>query len=320
MRRTGRIVVLALTLLGAGCTWLEKFRGRGDGAQTGDVPKATADKLVARLNQNAAAVQVVHYPDVSITLDGPDVPIGAGSLANSSLTAARPKLFLLRAGKNVRSELLTVGSNDREFWLYGDVPGQDRMLLVCAHDDFPKAAAKLPVPIDPDWALVALGMAPLDPESTLYRAETDTRRREYRLIREATTPSGRKVEQTTVFSSDEPSGSQPLVRQHLITEPGGRKVIARADITSVWRVPGSEGAEVPTDMTLEWPEQRFKMRLKLRQPTVNEPLDPARLTDFNRPELRGVVPVNLADATFRPSVHRGTTPGERRGIFGLRRD
>ena len=77
---------------------------------------------------------------------------------------------------------------------------------------------------------------------------------------------------------------------------------------------------MPTDLTLEWPEQKFKMRLKLRQPVVNEPLDPARVRElFGRPEVRGVTPVNLADATYRP-LARGAAPPDRRGLFGGRRD
>ena len=307
----------------SGCTWLDKVRGRSDVAATGEVPRVSAERLVARLNQQAAVVKVVRYPDVAITLDGPDVPAAGESLANSSLIAAQPRLFLLKAGKNIRSDLLQVGSNEREFWLVGDVPGQDKLFLVCAHEDFPKAAAKLPVPFDPEWALLALGMTGTDPDPARYRpVVTDDRLRTYTLSREATTPGGRKVEHHTVFAADEPTGTQPLVRQHRITEPGGKKVIARADVTSVYRVPGTNGAEVPTDLTLAWPEQKFTMRLRMRNPEVNEALDPARTRElFTRPEVRGVTPVNLADASFRPAVYRGTGPAEpRRGLFGWRRD
>lgn len=322
MRRTSRLLLLGAVLGGTGCTWLDKFRGKGEVAQAqgGDVRQATAEQLVNRLNQNAAAVSVVKYDDVSITMSGPDVPIGAGSLANSSLLAARPRMFRLSAGKNLADNLVQVGSNDREIWMYGDVPGQDKVLLVCAHEDFPKAAHKLPVPIDPDWALLALGLKGADPNPALYRAETDIKRRQYTLTRDVTTPGDRRVEQTTVFAADEPRGTEPLVRQHVIAEPGGKKVIARADIVSVYRVPNSDGAEVPTELTLELPERQFKMRLRLRTPKVNEALDPAVVQQlFGRPDVPGVTPINLADAQFKPTA-RGAAPAERRGIFGWRRD
>jgi hypothetical protein len=284
------------------------------------VRRATAAELVDRLNRQADAVRSVHYEDVSIILDGPDVPAAGRSMASSSLTAARPRLFLLKAGKNLRSDLIQVGSNDREFWLIGDVPTQDKLFLVCAHEDFPKAAHKLPVPIDPEWAMVALGLSGTDPDVSLYSADTSDRLRQYTLTRQATAPDGRRVEVTTVFAADEPTADQPVVRQHVITDPATRKVIARADITRVYRVPNAGWAEVPTELKLEWPEQKFTMTLRLREPVVNGAVNPQ---DFARPEVRGVVPVNLADATFRPSVYRGAGPTEPRrglGLFNRRRD
>ncbi len=305
------------TCLLSGCTWLDKIRTRPDGAATatGGVTPARAEQLVERLNQNAQAVSVVRYDDVSITLDGPDVPVGGGSLANSSLIAAKPRLFRLNAGKNIRRDLLQVGSNEQEFWLYGDVPGQDKMFLVCAHKDFPKAANKLPVPIDPDWALLALGLIGTDPDVSLYKADTNTRRREYTLTRDVTAPGGRKLERTTVFAADVPTGDQPLVKRHVISEPGGKKVVATADVLSVYRLPGNEQAEVPTKMVLEWPEQKFKMTLRMQTPVVNEPLDPARVQEwFGRPAT-DTRPQNLADVTFQPTA-RGAAPAERRGVFG----
>lgn len=311
--RVPRPAVVLAVLLGSGCTWLDKVRGRGDAAPTGEVRRVTAEGLVDRLNRQADAVRSVSYESVAITLSGPNIPAVGESMANSSLTAARPRLFLLNAGKNIQSNIVQVGSNEREFWLYGDVPSQDKVYLVCAHEDFPRAAHKLPVPIDPEWAMVALGLSGTDPNPALYRADTDQRRRQYTLTREVTAPDGRKVERTTVFAADEPAGDQPLVRQHLITEPGGRKVIAKADVARVHRVPNAGWAEVPTEMSLEWPEQKFTMTLRLRYPQVNQPVDPAL---FTRPEVRGVTPVNLADATFRPSVYRGAGPAEpRRGGF-----
>ena len=314
MRPTGRLLVFTAVLLGAGCTWLDKFRTReGTPAATGDLTRATADRLVERLNQNAQAVSVVRYDDVSITMDGPEVPFGGGSLANSSLIAARPKLFRLNGGKNLKRDLVQVGSNEQEFWMLG----ADGTFVVCSHQDFPKASRKLPVPIDPDWALLALGLSGTDPDVNLYKARTDDRRREYTLTRDVTAPNGRRLERTTVFAADVPTGDQPLVKRHVISEPGGKKVVATADVLSVYRLPGTDGAEVPTKMVLEWPEQKFKMTLNLRTPAVNEPLDAAAIQrEFGRPAT-GARPQNLADDTALPAA-RGAAPAERRGVFGWR--
>jgi hypothetical protein len=313
----------AFCILTSGCAWLDRLKARTDGATataTGEVRPARADELVARLNQQAAVVKVVRYPDVAIDLDGPDVPVK--SLGNSQLVAAQPRMLLLKGGKVGFSGLVEVGSNDREFWLSLDAPATEKLYLYCAHQDFPQAAGKLPVPFDPEWALLALGLTGVDPDAARYTADTDPRKRTYTLKREATTPGGRRVDQYVVFAADEPAGTRPLVQQHFITEPGNlRRVIAQADIASVYRVPNSGGAEVPTDVTLRWPEQKFSMRLRMRNPVVNEALDPEQVRRmFTRPDARGVTPINLADASFRPTSARGQAPDQpRRGIFNWRR-
>ena len=74
--------------------------------------------------------------------------------------------------------------------------------------------------------------------------------------------------------------------------------------------------QVPTLVVLDWPQHQFKMEMKLRRPAVNESLTDAEAAQlFTRPAVRGVTPVNLAEAPRGgiPSGARGATPGERSG-------
>ena len=81
-----------------------------------------------------------------------DVKQGGGlsfALNDSSLVRTG-RNFLLVGGRHIASNLVNIGSNDREFWMYTKVP--EKTYLFCSHADFPQASRQLPVPFDPDWA------------------------------------------------------------------------------------------------------------------------------------------------------------------------
>lgn len=317
MRPLARAFVPAFLLAPAvGCEWMEKMKSSTKDGLTqtsGPLRSATAPELVGYLNAQAAQVQSIRYPDVYI-----DVKSGKGpsvALNDSSLVCARPRNFLLVGGRHIASNLVNIGSNDREFWMYTKYP--ETTFLYCSHAEFPQAGRQLPVPFDPDWALQALGMTTYDP-AMAYQVETDTRNREHRLSWDATTPQGVQVRREIVFAADDTRGREPQVKRHLILTPAN-KLIASADVKEVATVPvGTESqtgraayVQVPTRVALAWPQQDFRMDLNLRKPTVNERIpEPDLQRLFTRPQIDGVNPVNLADARFTPSSYRGATPGD----------
>lgn len=311
------IPVVAVALVN-GCTWLDRLAQRDDRQQqVGEMAPASAPELVAYLNRQAAAVTALRYPNVSISVTSPQLD---GTLGDSWLVAAKPRYFFLNGGKGIAADLVKIGSNESEFWMLtkGGM-GAEPQLIYCAHADLPKAAHKLPVPFDPDWAMAALGMVEYDPTPGNYRVDDSRPNRTHTLTTGGTTPDGRPVIREIVFSGGENIGTQPRVRQHVIRDATTKDVIARADIKRVTQV---RGVEVPTKVTLDWPQQKFKMDLDLGTPKVNEPITDADVRNwFTRPAVRDLTPINLATAPFRPSSYRGATPGPERsrGIFGNRR-
>jgi len=317
MRPVARLLLPALLLAPAvGCEWMEKMKSSTKDGVThvgGPIKPATAPELVGYLNTQAAQIQSIRYPDVNIEVkSGKDPSI---NLNDSSLVCAKPRNFLLVGGRHVMSNLVNIGSNDREFWMYSKYP--EKTFLYCSHAEFPQAGRQLPVPFDPDWALQALGMTTYDP-GLAYKVDTDAKNREHRLSWDTTTPQGVPVRREIVFAVDETNGREPQIKRHLILTPAN-KLIASAEIKEVTTVPVGRDpqtgktayAQVPSRVVLTWPQQDFSMDLQLRKPTVNERLSDAEMRSlFTKPTIDGTNPVNLADARFTPSSFRGTAPGD----------
>src|SRR5688572_23004096 len=123
MRPAVRFLLPALLLAPAvGCEWMQKMKSTKDGLTHagGPVKQVTAPDLVGYLNGQAGQLQSVRYPDVYV-----DVKSGKGmsvALNDSSLVCAKPRNFLLVGGRHIASNLVNIGSNDREFWMYSKYP------------------------------------------------------------------------------------------------------------------------------------------------------------------------------------------------------
>lgn len=318
MRPVARLLLPALLLFApaVGCEWMEKMKTSKDGLTRagGPVSPATSSQLVGYLNTQASQLQSIRYTNVYI-----DVKLGGGpsiALNDSSLVCAKPRNFLLVGGRHIAANLVNIGSNDREFWMYTKVP--DKTYLYCSHAEFPQAGRQLPVPFDPDWVLQALGMTTYDP-NVAYKVDTDQKNGEHRLSWDTTTPQGVPVRREIVFSGWETTGKQPQVKRHVIYS-SANKVIATAEVREVAAVKvgrdpqtGKDAfVQVPTVVTLSWPQQESRMDLDLKKPTVNERMSESEIrTLFARPAIDGTNPINLADARFTPSSNiRGATPGD----------
>jgi hypothetical protein len=318
LRAVTTVSAVAAVTLGAGCEWLDRMKTKDAGVKTagGPVEAKTAADLVGYLNWQANSIQSVRSNDVYIELQvGKDKE--RWTLNDSSLVCAKPRNFLLVGGRPVMSNIVQIGSNEREFWMAAKLPDPG-MYVYCSHADFPQAGDRMPFPFDPDWALQALGMSAYRPELN-YTIKTDEKAREHQLWYDTTTPQGTPVRRVVAFAADRDVGTQPRVRRHLILDRDN-KPLASADIReAAWVAVGTDPqgktltVQVPTKVTLDWPQQQFKMAIEVRRPKVNEPISPAEATQlFTRPTISGVTPVNLAREPFRPSSYRGATPGDGR--------
>jgi len=323
MRKVFLLTAFAALVLVTGCEWLDRMKdpSKTDGkGAIKPVDSKSAPELVGYLNRQSGYVNSVRFSDAYI-----EVYVGKDkerwTLNDSSLVCAKPRNFLLVGGRHAMSNIVNIGSNSQEFWMYSKFP--DQMFVVCSHADFPTAGEKLPFPFDPDWALQALGMTEY-PTNLNYTAEANERQREIWLNFDATTPQGVPVKRVVVFAAEQATGTQPQVRRHLILDAAG-KMIAAAEVRDVSTVqvgtdPQSRQpiyAQVPTRVALDWPQQQFKMEMKLGKPKVNERLSETETGKlFARPTFDGVKPTNLAQVKFDPSSFRGATPEGSTKPFG----
>ncbi len=311
MRRGVRLLLATATLFPVGCNWI---KGSGGGTAK-DPPKRPASTpaevrpaadYVAYLNRQAGYVQTVRYNDLnlSVSMPGQSVP----GLNNGMVVCGKPNNFRMKAGLVAMGTQLDVGSNAQELWMY--VKPSDPQYTFCSHADFPKYQDALPVKFEPAWVLQALGMADYDP-ARRYEMQQDAGRGAVYLTYPDTTTNGEPVLKVTEFAASDVSGtSAPQVRRHLVLTPDRKQIIASATVTKVTEKtvgtdPVSGGpavVKVPTEVTLEWPQQKVKMDLQLGQIVVNERMTPDLYDNlFRRPaEIRSAKPVNLADYLSAP--------------------
>ncbi len=317
-----RRIALSLGFLAAlglvtGCAWLDKIKDPAKAPATGPLKPKKAEEFVSYLNRQSASIQSVRYDDVSLKATIPGQP-WVPALRSGVMVAQKPKNFRMQAGLALGGDQLDIGSNAQEFWMYVKQPKPT--YLFCTHADFPKVQDDLPVPFEPDWILQALGMASYDPNRK-YEVEIADKQRAYYLRYEDTTPAGQKVTKVTEFAGDPAEGSVPQVRKHLIltqTKTGWQTLMS-AEIHKVTVLDagpdGSTGqrayVQVPTEVTLDWPQQKVKLALTLGRAQLNIS-EKAAL--FSKPAtIDNASPVNLADfrSNGMPSgLIRGATPGD----------
>jgi hypothetical protein len=295
----------------SGCEWL-KFGKEKDTAPkfSGPIPRRDKAELVAYLNQQASLLRTVSYTDVSATIieNGGEL----GTLNDSELYSAQPRYFRLIGKHTLGGRFVDIGSNDREFWMYAKPIGRDNFFY-CSHDDYSRGAAQLPVPFDPDWVMMALGMTNYDPAAE-YETQARDREGTYVLYQKTTTRKGDPVTKATVFNVDWNSGKQPAVKSHIIYD-ARNQVLCQASIKSVRTITtrsldGNRPAmlQIPTQVVLSWPQQKFEMDMRLGGEKVNDDFSDTAAKIFQRPKISGSTAIDLATYNFRPASYRGQSP------------
>jgi len=290
-------------LLGSGCKSIFGPTPDREPKPTGEIPQRSAKDLVDYLNRQAAAVQSISYTDVSVQAseNGRDMP----RLGDSYLYAAKPHNLRLVCGTIATSGEVDLGSNDREFWMYVkrmDSPNY----FYCSHEEFARGAGKkFPIPFDTDWVMQALGLAGYS--ETGFEVSINKTHRKYMLEQKTTAPNGQPVRRIIAFNADHDGGRKPVVAKHWILDEKNA-ILASAEIVKVKTVPvNGSYVQVPGEVILEWPQQKFRMRLVLDGEKVNEDLRDRQAALFNRPQIRGANPIDLATYNFEP-----TARGQRR--------
>lgn len=312
----------AATLVAPGCTWLEGLKPSSSKSPTTPLEQRPAESFARYLNEQANAIDSISYEDVSVT-------VGTGGIIEPDLSAyiecSKPRSFRMKASHALQSGQLDVGSNDEKFWMYvRHVPKGQPQYVYASHADLASGRASLPIPFDPDWVYMALGMSGVDDPSKATR-EIDQNRREYILSYPARTPQGYTVKKMTCFAGDDQKGNSPQVKWHAVVDPKTNKSIATADITKVKRMEITNPktgqfalVAIPTEVKLNFngpDNQKLKLDLTLRRERVNPTYSAAQMTHLfqMQPEINGATPVNLANGSWIQGTTnaRGQMPGRR---------
>jgi hypothetical protein len=192
-----------------------------------------------------------------------------------------------------------IGSNADEFWFWA--AKAEPYLFHCSYGDLNEGKCRLPIPIQPDWLLEAMGAAPCAPAD---QYELKVRDKTYELILNAKSPRGEPIRKIIVMNQRPTQAPEPQVIAHIIQNERGVD-LCKAEIKRVQFV---NGALIPYEMKLtssltDKPADKFEMTLTLRDPRVN---DPALIQDqerqaklFTRPSLQDIQPFDLA---MRPDM------------------
>ena len=268
MRMLGLCFILSLPLM-AGCEFLKHNKTKSIVAPPQDLGNGlpSSDKLIGYLNREADKLSVIESNDVSLVanVQGRRMPGLTGTML-----CEKPRNFRL-TGDAVATQYVDIGSNGDQFWFW--VKDGDSPLYFCSYADYEKGA-KLPLPFQPEWVVQALGMAKYDPAKE-YKvvAKGDT----YELV-ENTTVQGIPVRKSTIFNARNVTDpTQPQVVGHVIQNAQTGKTILHATIrrmryASYSSPEGERSVAYPSDILLEWPEEKLSMTMKIGKATVNHKL------------------------------------------------
>jgi hypothetical protein len=292
-------ISLALTTLLAsvGCNSFFSFIHRDPqrtAANPTDVP--TTEALVNYLNDNARKIQGLSAVTVDIDCRADKQVVGL----SGKLACQKPRDFRLKADV-AGTQFVDIGSNNEEFWFWvkqGDMP----YVFHCKHSELGRAQA-LPIPFQPELILAALGAAEFDPTKT-YERKVNPETIE--LIERVKSPQGKDQLKVVVFNrapvAKDKDKSQVAAYNLKDAETGN--VICQAIVLRTY--PPSQatnGAVVPYQVELTWPEQKVRMKLTLGglQVRTFTPQESALL--FNRQNLGNRPSYDLA--TGKPDAPTG---------------
>jgi hypothetical protein len=302
MRRWTFVLVLAsVSLVGCSSTRWNMFGGAGGRTDTGYLENPTREKLVYFINFNADRVQSVKCDHMYIQCSqgGPLRPsIGL----DGTMACEKPRNFRLVAKLGLSgTQELDMGSNQEEFWYW--IARGDPYQFHCPYRALEEGRVqRMPLPIQPDWIIEALGIAKCGPvESYSVVAKRDT----VELVEKARSPQGRVVRKVTVFRRSRAANGSPQVMAHLLIDEATNKEICSATITQSQIVSDERGVQVvlPKKVAFWMPEGKIKLAMTLDEVKVNTSVPRPDLV-FTRRPMPNIRSYDLAQGRFDSSIQR----------------
>jgi hypothetical protein len=282
-----RHVVFGWTLpalvLATGCTTTKWNMNRKEEVQvTTQVPSAAA--LVKYLNDNADRVKSVRCASLDLQCSQGLRSVGL----SGQMVCQKPRNFRLSA-KVFGQQELDLGSNDQEFWFW--VKRGAPYQFHCSHQALAEGRVRqLPFPVQPDWIIEAMGIAPYGPAEKYQVVNRGTT---WQLVERTRSPQGQAIRKVTVFRAKPAPAGSPQVLAHLLLDDATGNEICAAEVTQVV-VDRGTGAVLPRKVVLRWPAEKIKLTMTLDDVTVNGQIARPDLL-FTRAPLNGVKSLDLAE-------------------------
>ena len=298
-------MLLTWTLTAAGCQWMSGGFLRATGPQAPVVmqPNATAQQIVAAVNQNTGRVRTYSTSTAKFSVPG----MAALPILRGNIALERPHRFRLAANSIVGPEI-DLGSNDQELWFWVK-RNSSPALYFCRHDQFATSGARQMLPIDPTWIGDALGLVELDPNIP-YQGPFPRADGSLELRATISTPTG-PMERVVVV---DPTRAWVL-EQHLYDlsvapngasgigiNGAGRALVASALAKNFFYDPVAQ-VSLPRKVTIRVPRSDLALAIDVGQVIVNAPLgNPGQLWAMPTTKPR----VDLG--TTSPNLVMGTSP------------
>lgn len=275
-------MLLILTVVassGASCSpgWRNPWASLGPPAPSVLAAGATAQHIIAAVNQNTARIQTYVANSATITVPGMPGPMLQGNIA-----IERPQRFRLRAGTVLSGPELDLGSNEQLFWFWvkRNVPPA---LYYTRHDQYTTSAARQVLPVEPSWLMDALGLITLDPNAT-YEGPFARSDGSLELRSQVATPSG--AMSRVVFI--EPNTAQ-VMEQHLYNASG---TLVASAVAKRHRYDAVNQVSLPEQVSINVPGAQLALTLDLGPIVVNQPIADAQM--FALPVIEGFPAVDLS--------------------------
>jgi len=253
-------LLTALGALGVGC---RSFQLRPSfGARDVVASAASKDEVVALVNRNITGRPesggLISWRCMQAKFQMPPMP----GCAPGTIIVEAPRNFRLRVAHPIGGgDLLDVGSNPEEFWIW-----QKEMnppyLLTSHHDDLPLALQQFKVPFQPDWIMEVLGVIPID--GSRYELHATPGKPWMELATTGIAPSGETLRK--VVRVDTRRG---WVLEHLLWGANG-KLIASAELSDHRLDPATQ-IVTPRRIRIHWPEADMDLKITLDHLEVNPP-------------------------------------------------
>ena len=293
LRTLGLGILIVLT---AGCestrwNWLERDTANKPPPNTG--AGVSAASLVSYLNDNAGRVRSLKVDDLAIDASIDSKPFGL----RGRIFAEKPRNFRMKVTVLGKDEV-DIGSNFDEFWFWA-AKNPDPRQFFCSYKDLNEGRVRaMPLPIQPEWVMEAMGLGPYGPPDKYQVDSQDPKT--IRLIERTKSPQGQMVRKVIVMQRQPVRLPQPQVTQYLLLDDAtGQEVCSAHIITTT--IDRATGAILPYKMELRMPTQKMSMLLRMDGLSVNGAIGPMV---FQRQPMTGVQPYNLAglaDPGLRPA-------------------